>query len=336
MRPRFLLPPLLVTGLLTLAAPAAHAIVGGEVAPRGFAPSTAKIATGEQICSGALLTPRLVLTAAHCFEEDQVEPAEVARRTTVVIGNPNRSRRLQQRRGIGVAFGPRDATGRSDVAILTLDRTSAQPLAALAPSDQIPGLVAPGARLLLSGFGATISTPPAPDGSEQELHASKLLKRAALAGAGCPPDVAVDGQRSAFQSCAVPSPVPGVERTETGNACSGDSGAPVFAWTPSLGLLTQVAVVSGGVGADQCSQNVTTVLTPLTGAVVDWVRATRNAPDPPEGRAPRSCAKRRSAARRARNAVRRAKHRHGRAGRRALRRARAHQRAADAALYRSC
>lgn len=322
---------LAATVALVAGAPPAHAVVGGDVAPPGFARSAAKLSTGEQVCSGALLTPRLVVTAAHCFEEEFNDPPTVALRTTVVIGNPNEDQRVQERRGISVAFGPSDGAVRSDIAILTLDRTSSQPLAALAPSGDIPALVAQGAQLVLAGFGASVSPPPAPDGTFPELEASKLLKRAALVGAACPPDASVDGRPSAFQSCAGPSPGPGLENAETGNACSGDSGAPVFAFAPSIGLMTQVAVVSGGVGPDQCSQSNTSVLTPLTGPVVDWVRAVQNAPEPPEGKAPGSCKRWRAAVRRAGRQVRRAKRR-----KRGLARARARHDAARATVFRHC
>jgi secreted trypsin-like serine protease len=232
--------------------------------------------------------------------------------------------------------GTGDASGRSDVALLALDRSSRLPVAALAPPAEVPALVARGTRLLLAGFGATVSPPPAADGSTPALYASDLLKRAALLGVDCPPDLVVDGRRSAFQSCAAPSPIPGLDNTETGNSCSGDSGAPVFGLSATLGVLAQVGVVSGGVGPDQCSQTNTTVLTPLTGPVLAWIRTLQAIPPPAEGKVPRSCVRRRAAVRRAARVLRRAKHRKGPSARRGLARARARHNAAVALVYRHC
>ena len=144
-----------------------------------------------------------------------------------------------------------------------------------------------------------------------------------------------DESPSGFQSCAAPlSRVAG--GIGAGNACPGDSGAPLFAYSAILGDLTQVAVVAGGFGPDGCSLANVTATTPLTGAVMDWLLAAQGAPEPPQGRAPRACAQHRLVLRRAARALARAGHRNGRAARRALVRARSRHAAARGRVYRHC
>jgi secreted trypsin-like serine protease len=131
------------------------------------------------------------------------------------------------------------------------------------------------------------------------LEASKLLKNAALTVVAC-----ASAEASPFVTCAQPASLSGVAQLN-GNSCAGDSGGPLFSRT-AANAAAQVGVLSGGEGADQCSQFNTTIFTPLSEPMARWILTVAGAPLPPAVAAPRSCA-------RVRRSLRRARHRKQRA-----------------------
>lgn len=85
-----------LSGLLTLsaltAAPAteAHALTGGSAASAGTYSFVVKLRVGDRrSCTGALVHPRLVLTAASCFAEASGKSS--ASDTTVIVGRDDQS-----------------------------------------------------------------------------------------------------------------------------------------------------------------------------------------------------------------------------------------------------
>jgi hypothetical protein len=182
-----------------------------------------------------------------------------------------------------------------------LDRPTAIAPLHWAPPAEAIALTATGAPLLLAGFGASVAPPPTPDGRLAVLEASKLLKNAALTVVAC---ASAEAEASPFVTCAQPASLTGVAQLN-GNSCAGDSGGPLFSRT-AANAAAQVGVLSGGEGADQCSQFNTTIFTPLSEPMARWILTVAGGPLPPPVAAPRSCTRLRRSLRRARHRKQRA------------------------------
>jgi secreted trypsin-like serine protease len=289
------------------AAPAG-AIIGGSATPNGQLRGLARVALPDDLCTGSLIAPRLVLTALHCVQAPQggLSPDEVGRQAIVTVGNPNARGRVQARGVVAVFVAPQvtpppPVTHQVDAAILVLDRSVSMTPIRPAPPAETLGLTARGLPVLLAGFGASVAPPPSPDGRASVLEASRLLKNAALTVVEC---ASPDAQASTYLACAQPAALTGAAQLN-GNSCAGDSGGPLLART-AANALTQVGVLSGGEGADQCSQTNTTIFTPLNEPIARWILTVGGTALPPAAAAPRSCG-------RLRKSLRRAKHRKQRA-----------------------
>jgi hypothetical protein len=215
-------------GVAAVLAPSAGAIVGGttQVSPADVAPVAfieIDTPTGTYSCSGTLISPTVVMTAAHCVYEESkrgnllgiARPSDVS----VRIGSTN-----VLDPGLGTAAGVvavlpqphyRWDGGRHfhDVALLALDRPMPEAPATLA--EQVPTA---GEPLLIAGFGQ-IST---------NDRTGPSVLRAALIDAADPTSCKLVSERfdPSWLFCGAASTDP---TQPGGTACYGDSGGPAFA-----------------------------------------------------------------------------------------------------------
>jgi len=130
----------LVVCLTMLSAPAAHAIVGGYIAP-DLAGQVQVWEAGILQCSGSLIGTTWVLTAAHC-----IQPPNGTQNSFVILGD--------RRAGVGQTFTLRQivVNPSADIALLQLDG-SARPEQVVAYGQ---GIVPVNRFVTIRGWGATV------------------------------------------------------------------------------------------------------------------------------------------------------------------------------------
>ena len=244
---------LLALGALAVAAltpPPAGAIVGGTnkvsdslAGPLAFIQISEP--NGLAGCSGTLIAPAVVMTAAHCAYETTkhgnllgiAPPSAFA----VRVGSRDVSNAALGVSAHVVAVLPQpyyrwDGNHHfHDVALLALDRPLAQPPAALA--EQRPGA---GKPLLIAGYGRS-STRDRSGPSELRVGQIDAAAPATchLISEGFNPSWLFCG-RAASDGLLVPG----------GTACFGDSGGPAFASENTAGNVVVEGVISYGSGVD--------------------------------------------------------------------------------------
>jgi secreted trypsin-like serine protease len=239
---------LAVAAAVLLSTPADAIVGGGAPSAEGVGRAVVTIVGSRgNFCTGALIAPKLVLTAAHC-----VQPGAEYK---IVDYGADRQPHLQDVKTVAVhpAFNMQAMLAHratADVALLQLETPAKGKTPAALGMPNIPIIV--GSRFTIAGIGVTVRG----DGKS-----GGTIRVAGLIAAGKPGTLQI----------RLVDPVGQGVRDGLG-ACTGDSGAPVFEDKPGGPVIIGVVSWSTGPnGAAGCGG--LTGVTPLT-LYRDWILQT--------------------------------------------------------------
>jgi secreted trypsin-like serine protease len=253
-------------------------VVGGTPAAAGVLSSVVFITsqtgpTSAMACSGTVLAPTVVLTAAHCLVDDTTATVRPAEGVAVSSGRLDRALPGEdvgaERLIVHPAYDP--GAIRPDAALIVLSApVPAAPVALASAADG--ALAAPGAPALFAGWGTT-------DGRSSEAS-SRLLQTGTtvLADDICRRLLGADFD-AAVTLCAVDA------GRFAASTCRGDSGGPLLL-ARGDGALVQAGITSwGSLGCDPRVPQAFTRVSAISGWVAGQLAAI-SAAAPPEAAPP--------------------------------------------------